>query len=499
MILLTTLTHGQQSINPLSAEISLRTDSITKAQLLDTISNMLNIHFSYNPELLGAHEKVYLPNEKQNLLNILSQITDPEKIGFHVLDNQIVFYPLKNEDIESSVIDENPFLIIRGSVMDKKDGVPIPFCNIAIVGKGLGTMSNNDGDFLVKMPSAHLSDTLRFSCMGFLPFDIPVASAIGPPLTISLESTVFHLKTIDVVHYQPAILLQKFFDNFDQNYQNNYTLLTSFYREIILENQNYTDVSEAVLKVLKSPYSNEVREDLVKFIKGRKSSNVQPFDDIKFKLKGGPYYITKLDVVKNSETFINPGFINLFQYGFERKTLIAGRETAVISFSPVYNLRDLLYEGLLYFDLETGALSRVEFNYTRQGLKEARRMMIEKEPRDCKAVLTDLSYMVEYKFTDGKWHLLSAHSSMQIKILNKEKKLRTNFRSLAEILITDIENGDLQHFSQRDIFRPNEFFTEKITDYDKEFWENYNVIEPEDAMENAIKNFDNNKLIITNY
>lgn len=497
MFLLTFVSKGQQNVNLLLNEIYLPTDSITKADLLDSISNRLQVHFSYNPELLGAHQKVKLPLEKMNLFNILSVIADPEIISFHILDDQIIFYPSKKKVDKIETVQEK-LITIKGSVSDRKEKEPIPFCTIAILGTGLGTVSNNDGNFQIKIPPRYLKDTLRLSCIGYFPYDIPLSTINDSVLNIALEKTYFHLKTVEIVHYQPAVLLQKFFDNIFRNYENNYTLLTTFYREIILENEKYTDVSEAVLNVLKAPYSNYVRDDLVKFIKGRKSSDVQPFDEIKFKLKGGPYYITKLDVVKNCESFLNPEFINLFHYEFEHKTLIGGRETAIVSFSPISNLRDMLYEGNLYFDIETGAISRVEFNYTKQGLKEARNLMIEKEPRDYKAIPTKLSYIVEYNYFDGKWQLLSAHSSIDIKIVDKGKKQKTNFHSISEILVTNIEKGDMQHFSYKDIFRANEFFTEKIINYDKEFWENYNIIQPEEALENAIKDFDDRNLIITN-
>jgi|WetSurMetagenome_2_1015567.scaffolds.fasta_scaffold61550_2 hypothetical protein len=498
LLLLAVHSKGQQGINPLEIEITLETDSLTKAALLDSISSKTNVHFSYNPELLGAREKVKISNEKTTIFSILKNITNPEALGFHSLDNQIILYPLKSDENEEKTVVKNQFIIIRGKVTDQKKEEPIPFCNIAIIGKAVGTISNNDGNFSIKIPLKYQSDTLRFSCLGFLPFDIPIANISDSLLSVELAKTVYYLKTVDIVLYHPALVLQNFFENIDKNYNDKYTLFTTFYREIIQENSNYTDVSEAVLKVLKAPYSNEFNDDVVKFIKGRKSSNVQPFDEIKFRLKGGPYYITKLDVIKNQESFINPEFIHLYTYEFKNRTLIDGRATIVISFTPIYNLRDLLYEGLLYFDIETWALSRIEFNYTKQGLQEARRLMIEKEPKGCKAIPTELSYQVQYSLIDQKWYLHSARSLMQIKILNREKKQKTKFRSISEILTTNIEVGNLQHFNRKEIFSPNEFFTEKINGYDKEFWEDYNVIEPEEELNNALKNFEDHDLIITN-
>jgi hypothetical protein len=125
-------------------------------------------------------------------------------------------------------------------------------------------------------------------------------------------------------------------------------------------------------------------------------------------------------------------------------------------------------------------------------------MMIEKEPKEFKAIPSELAYTVQYGLYEGKWYLLNAQSSMQIKLINREKKQKTKFNSTSEILITDIEKGDFQRFSRNEIFKPSEFFTEKIVTYDQGFWENYNVIEPEEELEHAIKNFENHDMIITN-
>lgn len=488
---------GQQNINPLEIEISLETDSITKAALLDTISIRTNVHFSYNPELLEAQKMVKIKVEKTTIFSILRNIANPEILGIQSLGNQVIFYPMKKEEKYEPPKAQIQYIIVSGSITDQKKEEQIPFCNVAIVGEAVGTISNNDGNFTLKVPIKFKDDTLRFSCLGFLPFDFPIANVTDSLLNIQLEKTVYHLKTVDIVHYNPPLVLQNFFDNLDNNYNDNYALFTTFYREIIKENTDYSDVSEAILNVLKAPYSNIYSDDLVKFIKGRKSTDVQPFNEIRLRLKGGPYYITKIDVVKNRESFINPDFIHLYTYEFQKRTLIDGRETVVISFLPIYNLRDLLYEGLLYFDIETWALSRIEFNFTRQGLQEARNMMIEKEPRDCKAIPSELSYQVQYKLIDNKWYLYSARNTLKIKVIDREKKQKTNFLSISEILTTNIEIGNIQHFNRSDIFRPNEFFTEKIKGYDKEFWEDYNVIQPEEELDNALKSFENHDLIIT--
>lgn len=496
LLLLFAEVKGQSDSNKLDFTITIESDSITKAELLDSISAIADVYFSYNPVLLEADKLIKPKYVNATIFSVILDIIDQNKLGFHALDNQIILYPLK---IEKEEAEQKPvFKTIRGSVSDVKNEEPIPFCNISILGKGKGTISNQNGNFSFKIPEELFKDTLRFSCIGYTPYDIPIKNVGDSILSIILDKTVYNLSSVNVVYYDPKDVLDKFFEKMYSNYEKDYTLLTSFYRETVKENSSYTDVSEAVLNILKAPYNNGFKDDLVKFVKGRKSSDVQPFDDIKFRLKGGPYYITKLDVVKNEESFINREFSHLYVYNYEKRTLIAGRPVVIISFTPIYNLRDILYEGVLYFDIETWALARVEFNYTKQGLKEARRMMIEKEPKEFKAIPSELAYTVQYGLYEGKWYLLSAQSSMQIKLINREKKQKTKFNSTSEILITDIEKGDFQRFSRNEIFKPSEFFTEKIVSYDQGFWENYNVIEPEEELEHAIKNFENHDMIITN-
>ena len=495
-LLLAFASSAQSGKSTLNCAISFETDSITKSALLDSLSRLYDIHFSYNPELLQADEKVNVHANEKPLFSILKEIINPEIIDFKALDNQVIFFPLKPE--ESAMV-SNPFIVVKGTVVDERKENPIPYCNIGIVGEAVGSMTNQDGQFVLKISEKYKQDTLSFSSIGFEVQYHPINDFSGQPVSIELTRKTYQLKPIDVVRYDPMVVLDKIDQNISENYEHEYTLLTTFYREIIQENEEYTDVSEAVLQVLKAPYRKEIVDDHVKFLKGRKGAVSKPFSDIRFRLKGGPYYITKLDLVKNNESFINPEFRHLYSYDFEKKTMLDGRETVIITFNPIYNLRDILFEGKIYVDVETWAIARAEFNYTKQGLKEARNTLIQKEPKHCKAIPTELEYSVQYKYINQKWYVQSARSSLIIKINNKDQKEKTKFHSIAEILITNIEKGDFDRFTKQEIFRSNEIFTDKIVSYDKNFWQNYNVIQPEQELVDALKNFDNQNLVITNF
>ncbi|MFA9389350.1 MAG: carboxypeptidase-like regulatory domain-containing protein [Prolixibacteraceae bacterium] len=495
-LMLPFISSGQSGNNTLNRAINFETESITKADFLDSLSKLYHIHFSYNPELLDAQKKIAIHSNQQPLFSVLKEMINTEELNFKALNNQVIFFPIKPEESAELIV---PFKLIKGVVLDERKEHPLPYCNIGVLGKAVGTMTNLDGRFAIKIPEKYWKDTLSFSCIGYESHYLTINDSINDQHNIVLRRKNYQLKPIDIIKYDPEYVLSMVDQHISDNYDREYTLLTTFYREMIQENNEYTDISEAVLQVMKAPYTIVATNDHVKFMKGRKGAVSKPFNDIRFRLKGGPYYITKLDLVKNNESFINPEFRHLYSYEFDKKVLIDDRESAVINFAPIFNLRDILYEGKIYVDIETWAIASVDFRYTKQGLKEARHTLIQKEPKHCKAIPTELTYSVQYKYIDKKWHLLSARSSLKIKINNKDQKERTNFKSVAEMLTTNIEKGDFEHFTKQEIFRSNEIFTDKIVSYDPLFWQNYNVIPPEQQLIEALKHFENQNLVITNF
>ena len=56
---------------------------------------------------------------------------------------------------------------ITAKVLDAETRQPLPFVNIGILNKNLGTVSDEYGDFLLELNPEFLLDTLRFSMIGF--------------------------------------------------------------------------------------------------------------------------------------------------------------------------------------------------------------------------------------------------------------------------------------------------------------------------------------------
>lgn len=65
---------------------------------------------------------------------------------------------------------------IVGEILDFKSGEPIAFVNIGVVGKNIGTVSDENGKFSLNVSGALDEDVLRFSFVGYEPYQVVLQS-----------------------------------------------------------------------------------------------------------------------------------------------------------------------------------------------------------------------------------------------------------------------------------------------------------------------------------
>ncbi len=70
-------------------------------------------------------------------------------------------------------------LKLSGTVMAEASGLPLPYTNIGIRHKNIGTASDERGRFSLSMPRQFLPDTVTISAIGYQELAIPVADLAG--------------------------------------------------------------------------------------------------------------------------------------------------------------------------------------------------------------------------------------------------------------------------------------------------------------------------------
>ncbi|PTB88223.1 hypothetical protein C9994_17970, partial [Marivirga lumbricoides] len=85
-------------------------------------------------------------------------------------------------------------LSISGKVMDLKTESAIPFVNIGISGKNVGTISREDGSFDMIIKDYDSADSLSFSMVGYQPFSIAIKAINEDFLKVYLSEDIQILK-----------------------------------------------------------------------------------------------------------------------------------------------------------------------------------------------------------------------------------------------------------------------------------------------------------------
>ncbi|TDO01374.1 STN and carboxypeptidase regulatory-like domain-containing protein [Sunxiuqinia elliptica] len=481
------LTGQEKQAHNLSTPVSI---SITNGQLttlFNQISAQTGIYFSYDPVLVNADQTISLTMQNKPIQQVLEQVFK-DRFQFKLLKNQLIITKRKaQQPVFQTDPPEEIHYELSGILTDLEDQAAISYASISILGHPLGTISNTDGEFRLNIPSEYESDTLIISCMGYARQILLLDTLQNQRLNLQLRPIKIHLQEVKVTAINALEVMEKLSDRIPDNYGSKPLLMNCFYREVLKQDKAYINVSEAVMDILKSSYTNPFRQDQIRYLKGRKSPNVQPFHLVDFKMQGGPYYITKLDVIKTMDSFIDQEFRNYYRYEVDRVIEYLNRPTVVIHFEPNGKFDYLTYEGELYIDRETFALVHAEFSLSKNGKKIARRSLIKKKPRGFNVRPIEMNYTVTYKNHHKKWYLSAAQTSVRFHVKSRKDRINSMFHSISDLLVTNYRETNLRRFKRFENFNSNDIFREIITDYDEAFWGNYNIIKPSEDLRKALK------------
>jgi hypothetical protein len=194
-----------------------------------------------------------------------------------------------------------------------------------------------------------------------------------------------------------------------------------------------------------------------------------------------------LDVVKSLETFLDPEFQYLYTYAVSQVIWYKNHPVFVIRFRPTKNSEIPCFEGEMYIDRESYALLFARFSLDDYGLELTGQSFIVKKPRGFRVKPQFVNYQVDFSEFNGKWHVHTIQSSIAFRVRSAKNKVNSVFHSVSDLLVTDVKDTDLKRFPVKDLFTANDIFAEFSMDYDEDFWGNYNIIRPDEDLQNTLK------------
>jgi hypothetical protein len=381
-------------------------------------------------------------------------------------------------------------VIIKGKVIDAESRAPLVFATVAIKETNVAIVTNIDGEFTLKVGDLSTSKTLEVSFVGYKNKAIPLSELKenGSKNVISLEAAPIPIKEIIVKPLDPVSIVEKAIYNIPKNYESVPNLMTAFYRETIRKNRTYVSIGEAVVEIFKAPYDNDMRFDGTRIYKGRKGSDVEKMDTVLFKLQGGPVSVLDLDLAKNTETVLTKEAMQNYDYKLTGVVEIDNKPHYVIDFMQKPSVEMPLFMGSLYIEMDSYAITEAEFGFNLSNKEAAQSIFIRKKPLGMKITPEIATYRTKYREQGGKWHFEYSRAEVKFKVDWNKKLFNTYYTTMSEIAVTDRTDQEVIKFAGKERLKNNDVFSDKVTAFtDKEFWGDYNVIEPDQSIESAIR------------
>ncbi len=378
------------------------------------------------------------------------------------------------------------YLEYKGKIVDRSNRDGLAFAHLSVEGTNISTVSNAEGEFLIKIPEEFKDKKLIISYIGYKNAEIPFYQLNAENIRIALEPLVIELPEINIISRDANELIKSVFEKRNVNYPNQKILMTAFYRESIKKNRSYVSLAEAIVDILKQPYTSYLSDE-AQFYKSRKSTDYKKLDTLVFKLMGGPYNSLYLDVMKYPEYLFMDDMMTNYEFTFDHVTYIDHQMIYIVDFKQQPYIKEPLYYGKLYIDAETLALQSAIFNLNLDDKERAASLFIRKKPFNARVFATKASYRIDYIKRGEKWYYNYSRIELNFKIDWKKRLFNSNYYSIIEMAITDWEPFT-EEKKIKDKIKHTVILTDEALGFsDPAFWGEYNVIEPEQPIETAIK------------
>ncbi|RIV30269.1 carboxypeptidase-like regulatory domain-containing protein [Flagellimonas lutimaris] len=387
---------------------------------------------------------------------------------------------------DNAAVDFNQY---SGEVREESSNKPLVFATLTVEGTNISTITNTEGNFLLKVPKEYTDKNVVISFLGYKTKKVPIANLKPEKNEISLEVSVTQLSEININAPKDALaLVKETLRNRVDNYFDDSTLMTAFYRETIKRRRRNVSLAEAVVNVYKTPYSS-ARDDVVELYKARKSTDYSKLDTVALKLQGGPYNTLYVDMMKYPEYIFSEEDLSNYKFTFDRSTRTNDRLIYVIKFDQYEGIIEPLYHGELFIDVGNKILTSATFSLNITDRKKAAQLFVRRKPAKVDVWPTEVSYRVDYREKDGKWFYGYSSVFMEFKVDWEDKWFNSMYSMTAEMAITDWDKnltGEIPRYRER--IKKSIILSDEASGFsDPNFWGEYNIIEPEKSIESAIK------------
>lgn len=175
-------------------KLSSKMQDVTVQEVLASVEQQTDYHFTYNPMQIGADRRVTIDLNNKSVTEILDELFLGKKVQYVVEGNNIVLFADNKKAEVKDIVQQNS-KIVTGTVLDVT-GMPVIGANVTVKGTTQGTITDMDGKFSLEVAEG---DILQVTYIGFANQEVKVGTQTN--LSVTLKEDAEALDELVVVGY----------------------------------------------------------------------------------------------------------------------------------------------------------------------------------------------------------------------------------------------------------------------------------------------------------
>ncbi|WP_309642357.1 carboxypeptidase-like regulatory domain-containing protein [Flavobacterium sp.] len=371
-------------------------------------------------------------------------------------------------------------IAIRGIIKDAITKEPIIAASVGVQHSGLGTISNEEGDFQMTVPQ---TATIGITYLGYKTMVIPVTEFKEETKTILLEQSEETIEEVIVTKVPLEQVMQDVIDASKARF-NKPIVLHTYYREFVKVDNKYKKFSDALLDYHASGGSKKTKTDLI--VKQNRSFSLTTTDEEEDEQLSPTLNVQRGIFNSYSFEFLERNILkekNLENYELSLKSRknAEGHQLYAIIIEPKKDIEKPLFEGTVIYDPETKLIYEFDLHYAASHKSFARTISF----LGMHASMLDMKVKAVYKMTNN--YVLS-HNNRFVKYKTWTKKYNELVESRSDLIVTDFEKDDLT-YNKKEVYK-KKYLYDKPTSCNGKFWQKNNAIVLTDEEERVISSLE---------
>jgi hypothetical protein len=379
-------------------------------------------------------------------------------------------------------------ITISAEVLDKETSEPLGFASIGLKSVAIGTISNEQGEFDFHLPSEYRNDVMVISMLGYKNFEAPVWSLLNGRQTIKMEKSPIVLQEIVVSDTLTGEdILDIALSRIEENYPMEPFLLDGFYRDVKMVGGTYISLLEAAVKI----YDDNYAEPRNKYKLRERVKLVEVRQSLGYESKFTTYFdqdnLLEDLLIHNNVRYrhFDDGeelFSNLVR---EKNSFYDEGETYVISYKGEYYMK-------LYINVADFSIIHLEFE---QGFEDE---FLSKR-KNLLSKYAGITKKLDFRKFHGKMYPSFFSITSKINWYDGETKvLKFETELFQQLLINKVTPNTTERIRSTEKMR-NYGLQFQDQPYNKQFWDNYNVIKETPLDKKILEDLEKNEPLIDQF